>query len=107
MPTRTRIRTLPEPTWTQSDNDLLPKWLKYLEWHARHEGTDELGRLQRLVHETEQSIEICTQQVKEYSVELKRLNAMLTELKNRPKISDEDVKAIEPMDDAGDVPMDP
>lgn len=92
MPTRTRIRTLPEPTWTQSDNDLLPKWLKYLEWHARHEGTDELGRLQRLVHETEQSIEIYTQQVKEYSVELKRLNAMLTELKNRPKISDEDLR---------------
>jgi cell division protein FtsB len=34
---------LPQPTWTQSENNLLPKWKKFIDWHTRTYGTDELA----------------------------------------------------------------
>ena len=92
MTARTRIRTLPEPTWTQSDNDLLPKWMKYLEWHTQHEGNDELGRLQGLIRDKERTVEAYTRQVKGDTAELKRLKTMLTELENRPRLTDAELQ---------------
>lgn len=92
MTTRTRLRALPEPKWTQSDNDLLTKWMKFLEWHAQHEGNDELARLERLIRDMEASVLNYTKEVKQDNAELKRLNAILTELKNRPRITDEELQ---------------
>lgn len=92
MTARTRIRTLPEPTWTQSDNDLLPKWMKYLEWHTQHEGNDELYRLQDHIRDREQTVETYTREVKDATAELKRLKIMLTELENQPRLTDAELQ---------------
>lgn len=92
MPIPATKRTLPDPTWTQSNNDLLPKWMKYLEWHAQHEGNDELGRLQDLIRDREQTVETYTREVKDDTAELKRLKTMLTELENQPRLTDAELQ---------------
>ena len=92
MPTPGTTCVLPNPTWTQSDNDLLPKWMKYLEWHTQHEGNDELGRLQGLIRDEERAVETYTREIKDDTAELKRLKTMLTELENRPRLTDAELQ---------------
>lgn len=41
------VHTLPEPSWTQSDNNLLPRWQRYLAWHSNRYGNQEIERLSR------------------------------------------------------------
>lgn len=93
MPIPATKRTLPDPTWTQSDNDLLPKWMKYLEWHSQHEGDGEISRLQGMIRNDQHRIESATRYIKEYNNQIKRFKDQLAELTNAPVISDDELRS--------------
>lgn len=93
MPIPATRRTLPDPTWTQSDNDLLPKWLKYLEWHSQHEGDGEISRLQEMIRNDQRRVENATHYIKEYNDDIKRFKDQLAELTNTPVISDDELRS--------------
>lgn len=93
MPIRANKHALPEPTWTQSDNDLMPKWLKYLIWHSQNEGDGEVVRLKAGIANLARSIEDTADQVKYYNAEIARYKTRLDALKNALPVTDDDLRS--------------
>jgi hypothetical protein len=92
MPRATRgINTLPEPTWTQSDNNLLPKWMKFLEWQRNTYGNEGIRHLQEGIAQTQLDIASYDRSVREYNDEIKRVKEKLAALTKKGDLTDAEI----------------
>ena len=86
MPTLT---SLPAPTWSQSDNNLLPQWRRFVEAHLAEHGTDELAAARTELANVERYVE----DIQRCIPNTKRFIAELTE--QRQRYLDEDTTTDE------------
>lgn len=87
------LRTLPVPTWTQSDNELLPKWLRYVEHHAEKYGGDAIEDLMRMIRDCKWRIEEYTESVNKLTKTITDNTARLHALQDTKSVSDEELAA--------------
>jgi|GEM_PF-4468528 len=94
MPTATRgVNVLPAPSWTRSDNDLLPKWLRYIEWHQNYYGEDQIRRLKQAISDQKDVLAEYAGYVKEFGVKIARAKEKIKELKDADQWTDEELAA--------------
>ena len=77
------IHTLPEPTWTESENNLLPKWIRFAKEHKLQYGNPRVESLQqdinawkRYVEDGKESVKHENRRITEAKRELARLKAL-------------------------------
>lgn len=93
MPPIKRLRTLPEPTWTRSDNNLLHKWVKFLAWHRRTIMCDEIPQTERQLEMEQRDVQDYIGRIKHCSAQIKDLKTKVAELKKIPDATDEELAA--------------
>lgn len=77
------IHTLPEPTWTQSENNLLPKWTRFVKEHKLQYGNpqieslrDDIATWERSVKDGKELAKRASGQIIEVKSEIARLKAI-------------------------------
>lgn len=85
------INVLPVPKWTQSDNNLLPQWLKYLKWQHSKYGNDDMRQIRNTIATTRDEINWYDRRVREYNGNIADLKQKLNVLKNRVEPTDADI----------------
>ncbi|MGB4762446.1 MAG: hypothetical protein WBP12_03790 [Candidatus Saccharimonas sp.] len=88
------LTTLPDPTWAQSENNLLPKWLRYLAWHKAEYGADELRRIRESIGETKRRIEHHTELADRCKKRETSTKAEIEVLRARDDLADEWVQKM-------------
>jgi len=94
MPTTAnKVHTLPAPTWTQSDNDLLPKWMKYLQWQQSHYGDAEIDSLRADIGTYDDVITDYTEMAQRQKERQQELRHQLAELEATARLTDDQIMA--------------
>lgn len=78
--TITHLPTLPVPTWTKSDNNLLPKWVQYLAKAGLNERQRAIQELNRKIERYEESLQYNLRELEETKEKLKTAKAALKTL---------------------------
>lgn len=85
------IDELPAPTWSTSENNLLPKWMRYLEWHQVQYGSTELD-MQRNAHTRAlQMVEDCKRSIQYYTNQISEFRKKLTLLQGLRLLTDDEI----------------
>lgn len=83
------IHTLPEPTWTQSENNLLPKWLRFVTDHHERHGNPALNEAIEYVTSIEETIQTYRDYVKSDAETIAAAKKEIARLKAIEPITDE------------------
>ena len=87
------IHRLPAPTWAQSENNLLPKWLRFLKEHKLRYGNGAIERAESQIRSAETDIKYYKGYVGDYSQQIKEYKQRIAELAKLKPVTDEELRA--------------
>ncbi|HRC28468.1 MAG TPA: hypothetical protein PKV96_03725 [Candidatus Saccharimonas sp.] len=87
------LYTLPTPTWVRSDNQLLPKWRRFVERHAALCSSAEIKQLEEAVVSYEEGVATYTRALKDTEASAAQYAQELTLLQNTAKLTDQELMA--------------
>lgn len=88
---RTRLTPLPAPTWTQSENNLLPKWIKFLERQRDHFGKTAIDECRNQVNYLEDAVADTIASISRYKTLASEKRQKLEALLLAPAVTDEQI----------------